>query len=72
MNGGSNGIMTKLKLCRRDTVDYLKTDEDMADYLETCIAKAGADATFIAAALGDIAGKKGMTRLARDMGLSRG
>jgi len=63
--------MGKLKLRKWDTVEYLKTDEDMVAYLEACIAEAGDDAAFIAAALGDIARAKGMTQLARDTGLGR-
>ncbi len=63
--------MGKLKLRKWDSVEYLKTDEDMVAYLEACIAEAGDDAAFIAAALGDIARAKGMTQLARDTGLGR-
>ncbi|MGA9393720.1 MAG: addiction module antidote protein [Azonexus sp.] len=57
--------MGTLKLRKWDTVDYLKTDEDMEMYLEACMEEAGDDAVFIAAALGDIARAKGMTQLAR-------
>ncbi len=57
--------MGTLKLRKWDTVDYLKTDEDMVMYLEACMEEAGDDAVFIAAALGDIARAKGMTQLAR-------
>lgn len=63
--------MSTVKLRKWDTVEYLKTDEDMAIYLEACIEEAGDDAAFIAAALGDIARAKGMTQLARDTGLGR-
>ena len=52
-------------------MDYLKTDEDMVQYLQACIDEAGDDAAFIAAALGDIARARGMTQLARDTGLGR-
>ena len=48
-----------------------KTEEDMAMYLEACLEEAGDDASFIAAALGDIARAKGMSELARDTGLGR-
>lgn len=54
-----------------DTADYLKTDEDMARYLEACFEEAGDDAAFIAKALGNIARARGMTQLARDTGLAR-
>ena len=43
----------------------------MAAYLEACLEEANGDAAFIAKALGDIARAKGMTRVARDAGLSR-
>lgn len=54
-----------------DTADYLKTDEDMALYLEACLEQAGDDAAFIAKALGTIARAKGMTQLAKETGLGR-
>ena len=54
-----------------DVADHLKTEEDMAMYLDACIEEAGDDAAFIAAALGDIARAKGMTLLAKDTGLGR-
>jgi len=63
--------MGKIKLRKWDTVEHLKTDEDMAMYLEACMEEAGDDAAFIAAALGDIARAKGMTQLAKDTGLGR-
>ncbi len=63
--------MGTIKLRKWDTVDYLKTEEDMAMYLEACLEEAGDDASFIAAALGDIARAKGMSELARDTGLGR-
>ena len=54
-----------------DTAEYLKTNEDMAQYLEACFEEAGDDAAFIAKALGNIARARGMTQLARDTGLAR-
>ncbi len=63
--------MGTLKLRQWDTVEHLKTDEDMALYLAACMDEAGDDAAFIAAALGDIARAKGMTQLAKDTGLGR-
>ncbi|PWR23094.1 putative addiction module antidote protein [Zavarzinia compransoris] len=38
---------------RYDTADYLKTEEDIAAYLEACVEDG--DPALIAAALGDIA-----------------
>ncbi len=54
-----------------DSAEYLKTEEDMAAYLEACLDEAGDDPAFIAKALGVIARARGMTQLARDSGLSR-
>lgn len=44
-----------------DVADYLKSEEDMALYLEACFEEAGDDAAFIATALGDTARAKGMS-----------
>lgn len=63
--------MQAIKLRKWDTVEHLKTDEDMAMYLAACMDEAGDDAAFIAAALGDIARAKGMTQLTKDTGLGR-
>jgi probable addiction module antidote protein len=63
--------MTTLKLRKWDSAEYLKTDEDMAAYLEACLQEAGDDAAFIAKALGNIARAKGMTQLSKDTGLGR-
>ncbi len=59
----------KLKTTKWDVVDYLKTDKDMAEYLEAAIEDG--DPSLISAALGDIARVKGMTRIARKAGLGR-
>ena len=56
---------------RYDTVDYLKNDEDMLAYLEAAIEEAGDDATFIAAAIGNVARARGMMQLAKDTGITR-
>ena len=63
--------MTKTKTSRYDVAEHLRTQEEMAAYLEACIEEANGDATFVAKALGDIARAKGMTQVARDAGLSR-
>ena len=47
--------MAKIKLKKWDSAEHLKTDEDMAHYLEACLEEAGDDAAFIAKALGNIA-----------------
>jgi probable addiction module antidote protein len=61
----------KEKFSRYDVVDYLKSEEDIAAYLDACIEEAGDDAAYIAAALGDIARARGMAQLAKDTGISR-
>ena len=63
--------MSKTVTTAYDTAEYLKTDADMALYLEACFEEAGDDAAFIAKALGNIARARGMTQLARDTGLAR-
>jgi probable addiction module antidote protein len=59
------------KFTKYDTAEHLKTDADMAAYLDACLEEAGDDPAFIAQALGVIARAKGMTQLARDTGLAR-
>jgi probable addiction module antidote protein len=56
---------------RYDTADYLKTEEDIALYMEAVMAEGGDDANFIAHALGDVARARNMSQLARDTGLTR-
>lgn len=63
--------MTKTITTPYDSADYLKTEEDMALYLEACFEEASDDPAFIAKALGNIARARGMTQLARDTGLGR-
>ncbi len=63
--------MSNLKLRKWDSAEHLKTDEDMALYLEACLQEAGDDAAFLAKALGNIARAKGMSQLSRDTGLGR-
>ena len=63
--------MTTLKQRKWDSAEHLKTDEDMAAYLEACLEEAGDDAAFIAKALGNIPRAKGMTQLSKDKGLGR-
>mgnify|MGYP003605697198 CR=1 FL=1 len=59
------------QVTRWDSAEYLKTEEDMANYLDACMEEAGDDPAFIAKALGTIARARGMTQVARDAGLSR-
>ena len=61
--------MAKTATTPWDPADHLKTDEDMAAYLEAALEEG--DPALVAAALGDIARAKGMTQVARDAGLGR-
>ena len=54
-----------------DVAEHLRTPEEMAAYLEACIEESDGDSAFIAKALGDIARAQGMTKVARESGLSR-
>ena len=58
-----------LKITRFNVLDHLKTDEDMAGYLEACLAEGGPELFFIG--LGDVIKAKGITQIAKDTGLSR-
>ncbi len=61
--------MAKTATTLWDPAEHLKTEEDMAAYLEAALEEG--DVNLIAAALGDIARAKGMTQVARDAGLGR-
>lgn len=63
--------MNKTTTTRYDVAEHLRTQEEMAAYLDACLEEANGDAAFIAKALGNIARAKGMAKVARDSGLSR-
>ncbi len=63
--------MARTKLKKWDSAAHLRSEEDMALYLEACLEEAGDDAAFVAKALGTVARAKGMSQLARDTGLGR-
>ena len=56
---------------RWDAADYLKSDDDMAAYLQACLEEASDDPALLVAALGDIAHARGMVQLAKKTGLTR-
>lgn len=60
---------SKLKTFPWDPVRYLKTEEDIAQYLEAAMEED--DPALVAAVLGDIARAKGMATVARKAGLGR-
>lgn len=59
----------KPKTTKWDVTDYLKTDKDMAEYLEA--AMQDDDPAVIATAIGNNARAKGMTEVARKAGIGR-
>ena len=62
-------LRSKVKTLPWDAATHLKTDEDIANYLEAVFEDG--DPALVAAALGDIARAKGMTKIARATGLGR-
>jgi probable addiction module antidote protein len=60
---------TKTKTIPWEPVEYLKTDQDIANYLDAVFEDG--DPALIAAALGDVARAKGMTQVAQAAGLGR-
>jgi len=61
--------MKTLHVRKFDVAGYLRTDEDVAAYLEAVIAEG--DGRLLAAALGDVARARGMSGIARKTGLAR-
>ncbi|ECE0813700.1 TPA: addiction module antidote protein [Pseudomonas aeruginosa] len=59
----------EIKFSRYDTADYLKTQDDIAAYLDAVMEDG--DPALIAAVLGDVARARNLTQLARDVGMSR-
>jgi len=57
------------KFSRYDTAEYLETEEDIRLYLKAC--QEDGDPALIAAALGDIARARNMSKLAKEAGLTR-
>lgn len=56
---------------RWDAVTYLKSEDDMAGYLEAAMEEAPDDPAYITAVLNDIARARGIMRLAADAGMTR-
>jgi probable addiction module antidote protein len=61
--------IAKIKTRPWDAAEHLKSDADMAAYLEAALEDG--DPALIAAALGDIARAKGISQIARETGLGR-
>lgn len=63
--------MSKPTIRPYDVAEHLRTQEEMAAYLEAWLEEPDADAASIAKALGDVARAKGMAEVANTAGLSR-
>lgn len=63
--------MTEVKTRPWDSAAHLRTDEEIAAYLDAALEEAGDDPKFITHALGVIARARGMSQLARDTGVKR-
>lgn len=61
--------MTEDVFSRYHSADYLRTEEDIALYLEACAEES--DPALIAHALGVVARARNMSQLARETGLTR-
>jgi probable addiction module antidote protein len=61
--------MPKTKTRKWDAATYLKSERDIANYINAALEDG--DPTLVAAALGDVARAKGMTVVARSAGLGR-
>ena len=61
------------KFTRYDSAEYLKAEEDIADYFEAALelAQKEDDPVFLLKAIGIIARALNMSQLARDSGISR-
>ena len=56
---------------RWDPTENMRTEEEMAAFLEACLEEAPDDAAYLARALGHVARARGMVQLAKDTGLTR-
>ncbi|MDE0680203.1 MAG: putative addiction module antidote protein [Gammaproteobacteria bacterium] len=69
MTKKNKGVEDAAGISEWDPADYLDEPEDMIAYLEAAFEDG--DARVIAAALGDVARRKGMTQVAAEAGLGR-
>lgn len=54
-----------------DAADHLRSKEDVRLYLEACVDEDPGDGSLVRAALNDIARAQNMSRLAREIGMTR-
>jgi len=57
------------KITKFEASDYLDSEEAIAEYLNACLEEGGVD--LFLAGIGDAAKARGMTKIAKDSGLSR-
>lgn len=57
------------KTARYDAADYIENEEDAVAYINAALEDG--DPALVAAAIGDVARAKGMTKLARETGITR-
>ncbi|MCY3941856.1 MAG: putative addiction module antidote protein [Gammaproteobacteria bacterium] len=69
MTEKNKGVADAVRISDWDPADYLDKPEEMIAYLEAAFEDG--DARVIAAALGDVARRKGMTQVAAEAGLGR-
>jgi probable addiction module antidote protein len=61
---------SKVTVSRYDSADYLKTEQDMAAYLQACLQEASDDASYLAAAIGTIVRARDEVQLSGDTDVS--
>ena len=61
--------MKKTKITEWNVLDYLKTEEDVADYLEAALEENDMD--FFLIALGDVAKARSINKIAQEIGVGR-
>jgi probable addiction module antidote protein len=69
MSASKKKTKVKVKTKPWNSAKYLKTNQDITDYLEAVLDEG--DAALLAHALGVVARAKGMTKIARAAGLGR-
>jgi len=63
--------MSKIKTYAYDPADFLETEEDWAGYLSECIRIDDGDGRTVREALNAIARAKGLTKVAKEAGMTR-
>lgn len=61
----------ELTLSRWDSADYLRSEADVAEYLEAAVKEGGDDPAYMVHVLSTIARARNMMQLAHDAGLTR-